>query len=371
MASGNRKTSKPLIRGEQAQREAAKRIAAISKQIERTGRLRNPKTGAFIKADAKNIRKVSKEITRDLSQTKKTAKAAASFIKNVKSLFSGVKSSKPTAKPSKPASQSSKPKKAAKKQPSNAPKKSASRVSYTPSKSSGQSSKPKKAAPKPAQKSKSKKATKPSGKPPAKPSKKQVQGSAPRSTSKRTKKLPKFSPKSDRQRIYDISEMPEAFRNKTVYGTLEELLKHADEYNALLKPGEMFGGRVGYTDKQGVFHGGYTHRIFPNFQEYIKKMMTYGFVGGEAYSIYTKDQLLDMLQIIRFKAPGIKQPTTAQTARAWFSNKQTKQNAAIARYNDKVTAKKVKDKERNKKLKDAERTIAKQAAEIKRLQKRS
>ena len=63
-------------------------------------------------------------------------------------------------------------------------------------------------------------------------------------------------------------DLPEAFQNITANGTLEDIEANADYYNSLLKPGEVFGGKVvrntrvmhGKTsaiehDQQGVFAG--------------------------------------------------------------------------------------------------------------------
>lgn len=275
MAKSIRKT--PSNGAAKSLRETEKRIRAVSKQIEKTGRLRNPKTGAFVKATLPNIRKVEKEILRDVKQSKRTLKAASKFVDTIKGLFKDKKTSttKGAVKPS-------------------------SKRGIKPSTQSGS----KKTSPTKNQKS----------------SIVTLPGKSP------TSKHAKPSVKSSRQRIYEVSELPQAFRTRTANATLEEMERDADDFNALLKPGDVFGGKVGYVNEHGHFVGGYTHNVYAKIEDYIQAISHYRVLEEDGDDEDKHVQTLDLLQIIRFKAPkrlvnvkGV--PTLRQTQFAWGANR--------------------------------------------------
>lgn len=268
-------------------KETEKRIRAISKQIEKTGRLRNPKTGTFLKATAPNIRKVEKEILRDVKQSKRTLKAASKFVDTIKGFF----------KEKKKGGAKSQPKKVT---PKTSPRQTSDSLTHilVPTKSTFSTSKVK---------------------------------SASKNTKQRSKTSAKNSIESNpRQRLYEVSELPEAFQTLTANGTLEAIEANADAYNELLRPGDVFGGKVGYTNEYGHFVGGFTHKIFPNIEAYIEYISHYKLLETMGDDEDKHAEVLDLLKIIRFKAPkkfysGKTPPNLRINEFAWQANRVTYQ----------------------------------------------
>lgn len=248
-------------------KETEKRIRAVEKQIKATGRLRNPKTGAFIKVTGPNIKKVEREILKDVKQSKRTLKAASKFVDTIKGFFKEKKASKRGAvKPSKKS------------------------ISRSQTQRPTASTKP------------SKKSASPHNKTSVhRPSSKGTKKPSPATVAPKTKRR-KSPTDNPRQRIYEVSELPEAFRTATANDTLEMIEENAADYNALLKPGDVFGGKVGYVNKHGHFVGGYTHHIFTTIEDYIKYMQEYRVLKQLGDSEEDQYKVLDLLKIIRFKA---------------------------------------------------------------------
>jgi hypothetical protein len=123
-----------------------------------------------------------------------------------------------------------------------------------------------------------------------------------------------------------VSELPEAFRTLTANGTLEAIEENADAYNELLKPGDVFGGMVGYTNEHGHFVGGYTHKIFPTIEAYIEHISHYKVIEQLGDDKDKQYEVLDLLKIIRFRAPktfynGKVPPNERINQFAWSANR--------------------------------------------------
>jgi hypothetical protein len=166
-----------------------------------------------------------------------------------------------------------------------------------------------------------------------------------------------------------VIDLPEAFQNLTANGTLEDIEANADYYNSLLKPGEVFGGKVCYVNAHGHFVGGYTNKVFARIQDYIQAISHYRVVEELGDDEDKQADVLSLLQIIRFRSPQkdlLKlRPQTQWTANiVQWQQKRLKYNAAKeeskAAYKAKMVAK-------DKKARDA---YDASKAEIKRLKQK-
>lgn len=191
-----------------------------------------------------------------------------------------------------------------------------------------------------------------------KPTRKQKQ--APTRKQPTPKAQPKKTPPSKTMRgsrIYDLEDLPEAFNNATLTGTLEELQENSDYYNSLLRPGDVFGARVGFKDSRGVFHGGYTHSTYGNFDLFVNAMRQYRFVRDYGDDDEAADDLKSMIKIVRFKAPG-KNPTQRESAKAWKGKKR-----------EETTKREAQTEKRKAEKKALKRQISEQKKELQRKEK--
>lgn len=152
------------------------------------------------------------------------------------------------------------------------------------------------------------------------------------SSSKPTKKAaPQTPPKNvpsilpTNKRIYEMRDLPTPLIEDTFNSTLETLGDNSDAFDRLLKPGEMFAGRIGH----GV-NSGYTYAVFQTFQQFLDYISQYRFAVRYGDDPRETSGLLDLVQIIRYKAPG-KDVTRRDTAKAWRGRKQAELDRADER----------------------------------------
>jgi hypothetical protein len=270
VATGKRKT--PLNDAAKSLRETERRIRAIEKQVKKTGRLRDPKTGSFSKVNARNIKKVQKEIVRDVKQTSKTLKAAQRFASSIADLFK----SKKGAKPSKT------------KSPSTKKTSSKSSAKATPLPVSQSSTKLKQPQPLPSK------------------SGKQL----------RVAQLPE---ELRRNRAYQAIELPQSFHTHVFEQTLENLERDGTAYDKqFLQLGDVWGYKIGYRNQRGQWVGGYGTSTFSSFDRMIKHIHGYGSGGGVAKGSAFDPRLYDspnmketqetLFHVIRFNRAGPLEP---------------------------------------------------------------
>lgn len=260
MAKQPRKT--PANDASKSLKETERRIRAAEKQIAKTGRLRNPSNGAFLKVNKRNIAKVQRELVKDVKQSKRTLKAASKFASTIADLF----------KEKKNASQKNTKKKA-----QNNVRKSAgakSQVTHTVIRDTSTKVRERVASPTPVE-------------------------------------LPD---QLTRKRAYQASELPQSFHSRVFNTTLENLERDAKEYDKkfLTNAGDMWGYKIGYRNQRGHWVGGYSTSTFGSFRQMIQHIHGYGSGGGAKKggafdpNLYNSPSLNDtqatLFHIVRFNA---------------------------------------------------------------------